>query len=416
MKQKKHNSMPVADMPVMSDNYDGSITTLFLRRGKSESLKRFHPWVFSGAIAGANGKLNEGDVVRIVSNENELMGYGHYQIGSIAVRMLTFREEKIDHAFWVTRLSEALRLRKALQLTGRADNNIYRLVHGEGDRLPGLVIDVYGKTAVMQAHSVGMHMSREQIADALIEASEGLIENVYCKSETTLPFKADLHQENGFLRGHDEGNVAVENGLKFHIDWLRGQKTGFFVDQRENRSLLEHYAKGRNVLNMFCYTGGFSVYAMRGGANLVHSVDSSAKAIDLTRANAEMNFPGDARHEAFAEDAFKFLEQAGSNYDLIVLDPPAFAKHKDALPRALKGYTRLNAIAFRKIKPGGIVFTFSCSQAVNKDQFRLAVFTAAAQSGRHVRILHQLHQPADHPINIYHPEGEYLKGLVLEVE
>lgn len=416
MKQKKHNSMPVADMPVMTDNYDGSITTLFLRRGKSESLKRFHPWVFSGAIAGANGKLNEGDVVRIVSNENELMGYGHYQIGSIAVRMLTFREEKIDHAFWVTRLSEALRLRKALQLTGRADNNIYRLVHGEGDRLPGLVIDVYGKTTVMQAHSVGMHMSREQIADALIEASEGLIENVYYKSETTLPFKADLHQENGFLRGHDEGNVAVENGLKFHIDWLRGQKTGFFVDQRENRSLLEHYAKGRNVLNMFCYTGGFSVYAMRGGANLVHSVDSSAKAIDLTRANAEMNFPGDARHEAFAEDAFKFLEQAGSNYDLIVLDPPAFAKHKDALPRALKGYTRLNAIAFRKIKPGGIVFTFSCSQAVNKDQFRLAVFTAAAQSGRHVRILHQLHQPADHPINIYHPEGEYLKGLVLEVE
>lgn len=416
MKQKKHNSMPVADMPVMTDNYDGSITTLFLRRGKSESLKRFHPWVFSGAIAGANGKLNEGDVVRIVSNENELMGYGHYQIGSIAVRMLTFREEKIDHAFWVTRLSEALRLRKALQLTGRADNNIYRLVHGEGDRLPGLVIDVYGKTAVMQAHSVGMHMSREQIADALIEASEGLIENVYYKSETTLPFKADLHQENGFLRGHDEGNVAVENGLKFHIDWLRGQKTGFFVDQRENRSLLEHYAKGRNVLNMFCYTGGFSVYAMRGGANLVHSVDSSAKAIDLTRANAEMNFPGDARHEAFAEDAFKFLEQAGSNYDLIVLDPPAFAKHKDALPRALKGYTRLNAIAFRKIKPGGFVFTFSCSQAVNKDQFRLAVFTAAAQSGRHVRILHQLHQPADHPINIYHPEGEYLKGLVLEVE
>lgn len=416
MKQKKHNSMPVADMPVMTDNYDGSITTLFLRRGKSESLKRFHPWVFSGAIAGANGKLNEGDVVRIVSNENELMGYGHYQIGSIAVRMLTFKEEKIDHAFWVTRLSEALRLRKALQLTGRADNNIYRLVHGEGDRLPGLVIDVYGKTAVMQAHSVGMHMSREQIADALIEASEGLIENVYYKSETTLPFKADLHQENGFLRGHDEGNVAVENGLKFHIDWLRGQKTGFFVDQRENRSLLEHYAKGRNVLNMFCYTGGFSVYAMRGGANLVHSVDSSAKAIDLTRANAEMNFPGDARHEAFAEDAFKFLEQAGSNYDLIVLDPPAFAKHKDALPRALKGYTRLNAIAFRNIKPGGIVFTFSCSQAVNKDQFRLAVFTAAAQSGRHVRILHQLHQPADHPINIYHPEGEYLKGLVLEVE
>ena len=416
MKQKKHNSMPVADMPVMTDNYDGSITTLFLRRGKSESLKRFHPWVFSGAIAGANGKLNEGDVVRIVSNENELMGYGHYQIGSIAVRMLTFKEEKIDHAFWVTRLSEALRLRKALQLTGRADNNIYRLVHGEGDRLPGLVIDVYGKTAVMQAHSVGMHVSREQIADALIEASEGLIENVYYKSETTLPFKADLHQENGFLRGHDEGNVAVENGLKFHIDWLRGQKTGFFVDQRENRSLLEHYAKGRNVLNMFCYTGGFSFYAMRGGANLVHSVDSSAKAIDLTNENVQLNFPGDPRHQAFAEDAFKYLDRMGDQYDLIILDPPAFAKHRDAVRNALRGYTKLNAKAFEKIRPGGILFTFSCSQVVNKDNFRNAVFTAAAQSGRSVRILHQLTQPGDHPVNIYHPEGEYLKGLVLYVE
>ena len=392
------------------------IVTLFLKRGKSESLKRFHPWVFSGAIAGSNGKVNEGDIVRVVSDDDLLMGYGHYQIGSIAVRMLTFDDEPIDYEFWKSRLAEAFRLRSALQLTGREDNDIYRLVHGEGDRLPGLVVDIYGRTAVMQAHSVGMHVNREDIAKALVEASDGLVENVYYKSETTLPFKADLHQENGFLIGDDHGNVAMENGLKFHIDWLKGQKTGFFVDQRENRSLLERYAKGRNVLNMFCYTGGFSVYAMRGGANLVHSVDSSSKAIDLTRANAELNFPGDARHEAFAEDAFKFLEQAGDNYDLIVLDPPAFAKHKDALRNALKGYTRLNAIAFRKIKPGGIIFTFSCSQAVNKDQFRLAVFTAAAQSGRHVRILHQLHQPADHPINIYHPEGEYLKGLVVEVE
>lgn len=389
---------------------------IYLRRGKAESLRRFHPWVFSGAIASSDGKLKEGETVRVISNDGEIMGYGHYQIGSIAVRMLTFENEKINDAFWQQRLSEAFSLRSALQLTGREDNTIYRLVHGEGDRLPGLVIDVYGKTAVMQAHSVGMHVCRETIADALIAASNGLIENVYYKSETTLPFKADLHQENGFLRGHDDGNIALENGLKFHIDWLRGQKTGFFVDQRENRSLLEHYAKGRNVLNMFCYTGGFSVYALRGNAKLVHSVDSSSKAIDLTRANAELNFPNDSRHEAFAEDAFKFLEQAGSNYDLIVLDPPAFAKHKDALRNALKGYTRLNAIAFKKIRKGGIVFTFSCSQAVNKDQFRLAVFTAAAQSGRHVRILHQLHQPADHPINIYHPEGEYLKGLVLEVE
>ena len=389
---------------------------IYLRKGKSESLKRFHPWVFSGAIANSNGKLSEGELVRIISHEGELMGYGHYQIGSIAVRMLTFKEEPINQDFWHQRLTEAFNLRRALQLTGRQDNDIYRLVHGEGDRLPGLIIDVYGRTAVMQAHSVGMHVCRETIADALIAASEGLIENVYYKSETTLPFKADLHQENGFLKGHDDGNIATENGLRFHIDWLRGQKTGFFVDQRENRALLEHYAKGRNVLNMFCYTGGFSVYALRGGAKLVHSVDSSSKAIDLTRANATLNFPDDNRHEAYAEDAFKFLEQAGHNYDLIVLDPPAFAKHKDALRNALKGYTRLNAIAFQKIKPGGILFTYSCSQAVNKDQFRLAVFTAAAQSGRHVRILHQLHQPADHPINIYHPEGEYLKGLVLEVE
>lgn len=390
--------------------------TLYLRRGKSESLKRFHPWVFSGAVANSDGKLKEGEVVRVVSHEGELMGYGHYQVGSIVVRMLTFTDEVIDRNFWQQRLKEAFALRKALHLTGRADNDIYRLVHGEGDRLPGLVIDVYGRTAVMQAHSVGMHMDRQVIAEALVAASEGLVDSVYYKSETTLPFKAGLNQENGFLIGNDEGNIATENGLKFHIDWLRGQKTGFFVDQRENRSLLEQYARGRKVLNMFCYTGGFSVYAMRGGAELVHSVDSSSKAIDLTRANAELNFPGDARHEAFAEDAFKFLEQAGSNYDLIVLDPPAFAKHKDALRNALRGYTRLNAIAFQKIKPGGILFTFSCSQAVNKDQFRLAVFTAAAMSGRHVRILHQLHQPADHPINIYHPEGEYLKGLVLEVE
>lgn len=392
------------------------IPTIYLKRGKSESLRRFHPWVFSGAIAGSDAPLEEGDIVRVATEEGELMGYGHYQIGSIAVRMLTFKEETIDALFWTSRLSEAFRLRQALGLTGRADNDIYRLVHGEGDRLPGLVIDIYGHTAVMQAHSVGMHRSRMDVAQAIVDASEGLVEAVYYKSETTLPYKADLHQENGFLIGEAEGNVATENGLRFHIDWLHGQKTGFFVDQRENRSLLEHYAHGRRVLNMFCYTGGFSVYAMRGGATLVHSVDASAKAIELTRANGELNFPGDTRHEAFAEDAFRFLEHSGSDYDLIVLDPPAFAKHKDALRNALKGYTRLNAIAFRKIRSGGIVFTFSCSQAVNKDQFRLAVFTAAAQSGRHVRILHQLHQPADHPINIYHPEGEYLKGLVLEVE
>ena len=390
--------------------------TFILRRGKEESLRRFHPWVFSGAIERCDGHPTEGDLVRVVAHSGDFLGYGHCQIGSIAVRMLTFHDEPIDKRFWLQRLSEAFKLRQTLRLTHREDNNIYRLVHGEGDRLPGLVIDIYGRTAVVQAHSVGMHLCREAIAEALPGATDGMVENVYYKSETTLPYKADLQQENGFLLGHDEGNVAVENGLKFHIDWLRGQKTGFFVDQRENRSLLEHYAKGRKVLNMFCYTGGFSVYALRGGAELVHSVDSSAKAIDLTRANVALNFPDDTRHEAFTEDAFKYLEKAGENYDLIVLDPPAFAKHRDALRNALKGYTRLNAMAFKKIQPGGILFTFSCSQAVNKDQFRLAVFTAAAQSGRHVRILHQIHQPADHPINIYHPEGEYLKGLVLEVE
>ena len=392
------------------------IYTFTLRRGKAESLKRYHPWVFSGAIDRCDGKPQEGDLVRVVSHEGEVLGYGHCQIGSIAVRMLTFCNETVDAAFWQQRLAEAFRMRKTLRLSGRADNDIYRLVHGEGDRLPGLIVDVYGRTAVMQAHSVGMHVNRKTIAKALVAASGGLIDNVYYKSETTLPYKADLDGANGFLLGNDEGNVATENGLRFHIDWLNGQKTGFFVDQRENRSLLEHYAPGRQVLNMFCYTGGFSVYALRGGAELVHSVDASAKAIELTRANVELNFPGDLRHEAYTADAFKYLEEAGNNYDLIVLDPPAFAKHRDALRNALKGYTRLNAMAFRKIKPGGILFTFSCSQAVSKEQFRLAVFTAATQSGRHVRILHQLREAADHPINIYHPEGEYLKGLVLYVE
>lgn len=396
------------------------MNTIVLRRGKAESLRRFHPWVFSGAIHHTEPRkeeLTEGEVVRIVDDEGQFIALGHYQIGSIAVRVLSFRDEPIDHSFWTQRLHQAFLMRTALGLTTQPDvHQIYRLVHGEGDQLPGLVIDVFGRTAVMQAHSVGMHHARQAIAEALLEASQGAIEHIYYKSETTLPYKADLGQENGFLCGSTDENIACEHGLRFHIDWLHGQKTGFFVDQRENRRLLEAYSPGRAVLNMFCYTGGFSVYAMRGEARLVHSVDASAKAIELTRQNIALNFPNDTRHEAFAEDAFKFLERAGNQYDLIVLDPPAFAKHKDALRNAIKGYTRLNAIAFQKIQPGGIVFTFSCSQAVSKEQFRLAVFTAAAQSGRHVRILHQIHQPADHPINIYHPEGEYLKGLVLYVE
>ncbi len=390
--------------------------TIILKRGKEESLKRFHPWIFSGAIAKAEESIEEGDIVRVLTSDDKFIAVGHYQIGSIAVRVLSFNDIEIGAEFWTERLVEALKMRIAIGIADNPLNNTYRLVHGEGDCLPGLVIDCYGKTAVMQAHSVGMHVNRLEIADALVKVMDGRIENVYYKSETTLPYKAELGQENGFVIGGCSDNTAVENGLKFHVDWLKGQKTGFFVDQRENRSLLEKYSKGKNVLNMFCYTGGFSFYAMRGGAKLVHSVDSSAKAIELTNANVNLNFPNDNRHQAYCEDAFKFLDNAKDFYELIILDPPAFAKHRAALHNALKGYTRLNVKAFERIKHGGILFTFSCSQVVTKENFRNAVFTAAAISGRNVRILHQLHQPADHPINIYHPEGEYLKGLVLYVE
>ena len=390
---------------------------VYLKPKKEESLLRFHPWVFSGAIARVEGNPEEGEVVEVYTSDKQYIATGHYQIGSIAVRVLSFKKEEINHDFWVRRLTVARDLRQALRLIGTPTNNACRLVHGEGDNLPGLIIDLYDHTAVMQAHSAGMHVYRHEIASALKEVMGDTVQNIYYKSETTLPFKADLQStENGFLLGGSTENVAMENGLLFHVDWLKGQKTGFFVDQRDNRALLEHYSLGRNVLNMFCYTGGFSFYAMRGGARLVHSVDSSAKAIDLTRANVELNFPGDTRHEAFAEDAFKYLDRMGGEYDLIILDPPAFAKHRGALRNALRGYTKLNAKAFEKIRPGGILFTFSCSQVVSKQDFRNAVFTAAAQSGRSVRIMHQLTQPADHPVNIYHPEGEYLKGLVLYVE
>lgn len=389
---------------------------VYLKRGKEESLKRFHPWIFSGAIHHADEGIEEGEIVRVITADGEFIAVGHYQIGSIAVRVLSFHDECIDISFWRASLESALQMRIAVGIADSPQNNTYRLVHGEGDNLPGLVIDCYGDTAVMQAHSVGMHVSRMDICEALVQVMGNRIKNVYYKSETTLPFKADLGQENGFIYGNTNENTAVENGLRFHVDWLKGQKTGFFVDQRENRTLLEHYSKGKRVLNMFCYTGGFSVYAMRGEAELVHSVDSSAKAIELTKKNVELNFPGDMRHEAFCEDAFKYLDANDAKYDLIVLDPPAFAKHRGALHNALKGYTRLNVKGLQRIKKGGILFTFSCSQVVTKDHFRNAVFTAAAQAGRRVRILHQLHQPADHPINIYHPEGEYLKGLVLYVE
>ena len=405
-----------------------------LKRGKEESLRRFHPWVFSGAIQSMDEGIGEGEVVRVVTNTGDFIAVGHYQQGSIAVRVLSFSDVQIADEFWHSRLLSALRMRQAIGIADNPDNNTYRLVHGEGDHLPGLIVDVYGQTAVMQAHSIGMHLCRKDIARVLNEVMEWRISHIYYKSETTLPFMT-ADDMNGFLVGGSDDNIATENGLKFRVDWLKGQKTGFFVDQRENRSLLEHYAKGKRVLNMFCYTGGFSFYAMRGGAELVHSVDSSGKAIELTRQNVELNFPGDSRHEAFCEDAFKFLEGIGNHngqcsmvngqcsmvngqcsYNLIILDPPAFAKHRGALHNALKGYTRLNQKAFEKIEKGGILFTFSCSQVVTKDHFRNAVFTAAALAKRKVRILHQLHQPADHPVNIYHPEGEYLKGLVLYVE
>ncbi|MDD3322303.1 MAG: class I SAM-dependent rRNA methyltransferase [Paludibacter sp.] len=392
--------------------------TIQLKPKKEESLQRFHPWLFSGAIQKIEGNPTEGELVKLVDKNGDFLALGHYQIGSIAVRVVSFQNEKIDDAFWSRKIRLAYEMRKSLGLV-TAKNNTYRLIHGEGDTLPGLIVDIYDDTAVMQAHSIGMHEIRETLAKAIVENVPD-VKNVYYKSETTLPFKAAIEPEDGYLIGKETEQIdAIENGLKFQVDWLRGQKTGFFVDQRENRSLLERYSNGKSVLNMFCYTGGFSVYAMRGGAELVHSVDSSAKAIDLTNKNVEINFPGDPRHTAYAEDAFKYLnnlQELEQKYDVIILDPPAFAKHREALRNALKGYKRLNAKAFEQIKPGGILFTFSCSQVVSKEQFRLAVFSAAAESKRHVRILHQLSQPADHPISIYHPEGEYLKGLVLWVE
>lgn len=387
-----------------------------LKSHKQESLDRYHPWVFSGAVDTIDDGVSDGDIVRVEAANGRFLAVGMYQVGSIAVRVLSFSDIMIDSDFWHDRLEAALSVRRAIGLTGDGGTTMYRLVHGEGDNLPGLVIDRYGNTAVMQAHAVGIHIRRHEIAAALVDVAGGTISNVYYKSETTLPFKADVEHENGFIVGGTSDNVAAENGLKFHIDWLKGQKTGFFVDQRDNRSLVEAYSSGRSVLNMFCYTGGFSVYAMRGGASKVVSVDSSEKAIELTRRNMELNFPGDTRHTAVVADAFKYLEDGGDSFDMVVLDPPAFAKHRGALHNALKGYTRLNLKGIQRVRPGGLLFTFSCSQVVAKEQFRLAVFSAAALAKRRVRILHQLHQPADHPINIYHPEGEYLKGLVLYVE
>ena len=408
------------------------MTTIQLKKHKEESLLRFHPWVFSGAIQTILLDKNypysepqEGELVKITDFNGRTLGVGHYQIGSIAVRILAFGVDQLPQDFWQERIAAAYHTRRDIGLI-TSENNTYRLVHGEGDFLPGLVVDIYANTAVVQAHSIGMHLHRQEIAEAIVNTIPE-VTDVYYKSADTLPFKAQIEGEKvGYLiretpmksgeSADDDAFLAKENGLLFRIDWLRGQKTGFFVDQRENRSLLERYAQGREVLNMFCYTGGFSVYALRGGAKLVHSVDVSEKAIELVNCNVARNFPNGAPHQAFAEEAFHFMADIKDKYDLIILDPPAFAKHRDAIKNALRGYQRLNAKAIECIRPGGIIFTFSCSQAVNKEMFRLAVFSAAAQVGRKVRILHQLHQPQDHPINIYHPEGEYLKGLVLQVE
>lgn len=403
------------------------MTTIILKPHKEESLKRFHPWVFSGAIArivlDAAHKASapeEGELVCVESANSETLGVGHWQIGSIAVRILAFGVAELPTDFWAQRIQAAYRVRETIGLI-RSDNNTFRLVHGEGDFLPGLIVDVYADTAVVQAHSIGMHLCRKAIAEALV-AVVPQVQHVYYKSDDTLPFKAPIEGEKiGYLKGKGVADEfwSVENGLEFRIDWLKGQKTGFFVDQRENRALVERYAANKEVLNMFCYTGGFSLYALRGGAKTVDSVDVSQKAIDLVNANVAHNFPKAKNHTAVTADAFEYLtaqKNAGRTFDLIILDPPAFAKHRDAVKNALRGYQRINAKAIEMIRPGGILFTFSCSQAVDKEAFRLAVFSAAASVGRKVRILHQLHQPQDHPINIYHPEGEYLKGLVLYVE
>ncbi|TAJ14319.1 class I SAM-dependent rRNA methyltransferase [Marinilabiliaceae bacterium JC017] len=392
------------------------LSKIILKPGKESSLRRFHPWVFSGAIKKMKGQVLEGDIVEVYNSEEEYLATGHYQIGSIAVRLVSFEQIQPDYNFWKTKIQNAYNLRVSLGLAGSSHTNAYRLVHAEGDGMPGLIIDMYDDTAVMQMHSVGMFKIEEQLRDALKEVMGDQLKAIYNKSENTLPFKADVNPVNGYVWGESSSKIALENDLKFHVDWEKGQKTGFFVDQRENRALLQQYSKGRSVLNMFCYTGGFSFYAMRGGAQLVHSVDSSERAVKLADENVKLNFPDDERHASYAMDAFKFLGGVKDKYDLIVLDPPAFAKHLNVVHNALQGYKRLNAKAFEQIKPGGILFTFSCSQVVTRDMFRKMVFSAAAKSGRQVRILHQMSQPADHPVNIYHPEGEYLKGLVLYVE
>jgi 23S rRNA (cytosine1962-C5)-methyltransferase len=389
---------------------------VILKSGKEQSIKRLHPWIFSGAIKKIEGKPAEGDTVEIFSNSGEYLATGHYQIGSIAVRIYSFYQVTPDFEFWTMKFRAAWDLRCTLGLTDNVNTNVYRLVNGEGDGMPGFIVDYYNGIVVMQMHSVGMYLLREQLAEVIKALYGDKLLSIYDKSESTIPVKAGLGIKNKFIYGDQSVIEITENGCRFSIDVISGQKTGFFIDQRENRELLTRYCKGKDVLNMFCYTGGFSVYALHGGATSVDSVDSSAQAIELTKKNVSLNSEAAGRHQTVTAEAFSYLNDIADKYDVIILDPPAFAKHNDALDNALMAYKRLNAKAIEQIRPGGIIFTFSCSQVVNRENFRRSVFVAAANTGRNVRVLHQLMQPPDHPISIYHPEGEYLKGLVLEIE
>ncbi len=397
------------------------MTKIILKKGREESLRRFHPWVFSGAIAQIVGEPAEGDIVGVYGSDGSFLAAGHYQIGSIAVRILSFEAEVLAPDFWQIMISRALAVRIAAGLATSSSTNCYRLVHGEGDNLPGLIIDYYDGVCVLQAHSVGMFRAKKQIADALVKVYGDSLKAVYDKSSGTAPFKAGLELVDGYIYKapgfSDDEQAVLENGNKFLVNWNEGQKTGFFLDQRENRALVGRYARGRNVLNLFCYTGGFSIYALNSGAVHVDSVDSSRKAMDMVDKNVALNGFGPDMHTSICGDAIDYLKSVPEGkYDLMIVDPPAFAKHRGALSNALRAYQRLNAAAISRVAPGGFVFTFSCSQVVDKEAFALAVFSAAAQAGRSVRILDRLNQPADHSVNIYHPEGEYLKGLLLYVE
>ncbi len=398
---------------------------VILSSGKDQSLRRYHPWVFSGAIKkiknteGKEYEPSEGDVVQVVSNHDEFLGLGHYQYGTIAVRVFSFSEIDINLQFWIKKIEAAYQFRKAIGLINNPATNVYRLLHAEGDGMPGLIIDFYNGTAVIQTHSIGMHLIKKELVEVLRHVYGDALHAVYDKSEETMPKQSAIKAENGLLWGETKTQVVNEYDNLFAIDWASGQKTGFFIDQRENRNLLAAYCKDKTVANTFCYSGGFSVFAMRAGAKLVHSVDSSKKAIELTDKNIELNkayFPSDAEHASFALDTFDFLEGAADKYDVIVLDPPAFAKHQNVKHNAVQGYKRLNAEALKKIKPGGILFTFSCSQVVDTNLFNSTIMAAAIVAKRNVRVLHHLSQPQDHAPSIFHPEGSYLKGLVLYVE